>query len=156
MAGPEAYESPLADDASIDGQGILYRRINLAWVKWGEVLAGGPGLSKQAFQDYPPAKAEELGLAATGMSVGSSDVLEDAGLDPLKMLDGFDDSYGLVGLSVTDVRSVTPSVGIILIPTDSEPWHAMVFAQTYPRLKKTQSRQLHDCVTTWLRVPTRP
>jgi len=156
MAAPEGYQSPFIDDASIDANQILYRRINAIWIDWHAQLAGGPGLTRQAFQTYTAAKANDMGYPAPGMSVGSSVLLQRHGVEPVEMLAVHGDSYGLVGLSVERIRQVSPSLGIVSMPTDTEPWHAMVFPETRATFNKPQSGQLRDCVVELLAIPAEP
>lgn len=149
------YQSPYDDEPSIVDGDFLYRCVHPSYIDWDRTLADGPAVSKQVFQDYSSVRALELGYPAPGMSVTLARLLEERGHTFRKLLDLFDDSWGIVELSVRAVRRLEPRVGITLAPTEAEPWHAMIFSMTQQRLNKRQQDLLRDTVTRWSYVPPR-
>jgi hypothetical protein len=117
---------PYSDDLDLDDDAILLRRIRPDWVRWEETGATGqwPRITSQACQDYSEAMAARLGCPAPAMSVGLLAVLEAAGKDSTELLIGYA-GYGIATVTVAQVRGL--GQGIALWPTDSEPWHALVF-----------------------------
>lgn len=120
------------DPDGVPDSTVLFRRTS--WEKIGG-RRGEPGSSfwgvtPNFFTDAPIQEAIRLGFARTCMSVGVSTVLGD---EPEKMLTRFPD-MGLVAVTAGQLRSLqkgdgTPCPqGIMLAPTQEEPWHAVVFA----------------------------
>jgi hypothetical protein len=128
----------LVDDPSaLPNEVVLFRRTS--WDKIGgiEKYPVGPcdRLSANFFSDLSYETAQAHGFAEACMSVGASNVLERLNLDASAMLADFA-GCGLVAVTAGDLRglckhdgSAWPQ-GLMLAPTDREPWHAVVFDQT--------------------------
>lgn len=124
---------PFVDDRNgVPDDALLYRRVS-----WGSI--GGrcpPGqlaeLSGNCFRDYPDAQARALGYPGPCMSVGVGTVLQARGLQPEAMLVGHA-GYGLAVVRAGDLRRLCRfdgtacEQGVMLSPTDEEPWHGVVF-----------------------------
>jgi len=123
---PGDWASPYSDDATIEDDDVLYRRIKLPdWVRSNELGSGGrPQIRSIAFQDFTDAMASKWGLPAPAMSVGLGSVITANGRDASVMIEHHE-GYGVASLRARDVRQFDQ--GIQRYPTDSEPWHAIVF-----------------------------
>jgi hypothetical protein len=127
----EVFEDDLV---GVPDEAVLYRRVD--WDKIGGKAKYPPGeigkINSNCFTDYPAEKATDLGYPGPCMSVGVSTVLQDYEHEPSKMLEGFSD-YGLACVTAGDLRKLTRGdgeprpQGIMLSPTDDEPWHGVVF-----------------------------
>jgi hypothetical protein len=89
------------------------------------------------------------------MSVGVSTVLAEEGLSPEKMLEGYP-GYGLAYFSAGDVRRLTKAdgttpcpQGVMLAPTEAEPWHGVVFDLSGTRRGKAAKNAIAR-IATWL------
>jgi hypothetical protein len=129
---------PLLDDPAIPDDTFVYRRVGWDHVGGQARFAIGQtaSLSANAFRDYPMSKAEELGFAGPCMSVGLGHVIAEAGVSPAEaMLSGYT-GYGLSACLVGTLRSLTRLdgtgcvQGLLCAPTESEPWHGVVFDVT--------------------------
>lgn len=149
------YDSPYADDYSIGAADRVYRCVYPAYIDWTGELAGGPAISKQVFQDYTESMARDQGYPSPGLSVAVAKVLDESGQPVTRLLDRFTEAYGIVELSVAEVRRIEPRIGIVMAPTADEPWHAMLFSMIQPRLNKRQQDLLRRAVTRWCHVPRR-
>jgi hypothetical protein len=114
---PDDWASPYNDDATIEEEELLYRRIKLPdWVRPNELDSDGrPRIRSVAFQDFTEALAFKWGLAS---------VLAAHGRDASALIE-HRVGYGVAGLRASDVRQFQQ--GIQRHPTDNEPWHAIVF-----------------------------
>jgi hypothetical protein len=124
----------LDDPQGVPDNVVLYRRTT--WDK----IGGRPQsdgtesykVSPNFFTDAPPSEAARYGLARVCMSVGVSTVVGD---HPEQMLEAYP-TMGLVSIRAGALRSLrkgdgTPCPqGIMLYPTEEEPWHAVVFDLT--------------------------
>ena len=122
------------DPQAVPDNVVLYRRTT--WDK----IGGRPTsegiesskISANFFTDAPASEAARYGLARLCMSVGVSTVL---GNRPERMLEGYP-GMGLVSAKAGALRSLTKGdgtpcpQGIMLYPTEEEPWHAVVFDLT--------------------------
>lgn len=146
------FESPYTDERnSIPEDALLYRRIYGEFIDWSSVDAEGrPRLTGQAFQDYSLQAAQRLGLPAPCMSVALGLILEEHGLPPEKVLEGYDDTYGLAVLTAGDARSLYQ--GVMTKPTTDEPWHAIVFSINSSKKNKTVRSALAEKAQ-WVHVP---
>ncbi len=84
------------------------------------------------------------------MSIGLGTVLTQLGVSPMKMLDGFDATYGLAVLRAGAVRE--KHQGIFSRPTAEEPWHGVVFC-TDPSIKKKTLHSMLAEIAKWYHVP---
>jgi len=125
----------LVDDPhGVPNSTVLYRRTTWDKIggKRGEPGTDFWGLTPNFFTDAPPHEAARLGFARVSMSVGVAALLDG---EPEKMLAGFPD-MGLASITAEYLRNLkkgdgTPCPqGIMLAPTASEPWHAVVFDLT--------------------------
>lgn len=132
---PDATVTEFRDDINgVPNDVILFRRVD--WDKLGgkaRVPVGDtPALGGNAFTDQPELKAREYGLPGPCMSIGVGHVLERLGYSPDELLKNFD-GYGLAQVRAGDLRSLTRAdgtpcpQGIMLVPTEAEPWHGVVF-----------------------------
>jgi hypothetical protein len=122
------------DPVGVPDDTILYRRVD--WDKIGgrgKYAAGEVGkLNANAFTDYDAARAATFGYAGPCMSVAASTVLAKLGKDPDVLLERFP-GYGLARMRASDLRHLVRGdgmecpQGIMLAPTEAEPWHAVVF-----------------------------
>jgi len=125
----------LVDDlVGIPDDTVVYRRVD--WDRVGGIsrcLVGGtPSLNGNCFADYPVSKAREYGLADACTSVAVGAALNASGIHTSSLLDQYP-GYGLARLRVAELRvlkrgngTACPQ-GIMLFPTDDEPWHGVVF-----------------------------
>jgi hypothetical protein len=126
-----AFEDDLV---RIPDEVILYRRID--WDKIGGrdscPLGQAGKLNGNSFRDYPADKALTMGYPGPCMSVGVGSVLISNGRESTELLEGFD-GYGLARIVAGDLRKLARvngdqcPQGIMLAPTDTEPWHGIVF-----------------------------
>lgn len=132
---PNQYESPYVDDVSLPLGLIVYRAVNPTFVDWLALdTTGNPRMNSNVFGDYSAAKAAELGYPGPAMSVCTDDILTSENQPITRVLDRFDDNYGIAEFTVASLRSVTPPLGMCRDPKPQAPWHALVFATTRPRL----------------------
>lgn len=131
---PMRVDSFADDLAAVPDDAVLYRRV--AWDRIGgqsnyEMGAAGR-LNGNCFTDYPEERAREMGYPGRCMSVGVGPVLEEHGFGPEKMLENYPDQ-GLAWALAADLRKLEKASGdpcpqgIMLVPTDDEPWHGVVF-----------------------------
>jgi hypothetical protein len=131
----EELGSFIDDRAKVPDDTVFYRR-----VAWDHV--GGPDrcplgesaqLTGNCFRDYKEEKAREMGYPGACMSVGAGNVLTCLGIDPMVMVSGIHQGYGLAAVTGGDLRGLVRASGaacrqgVMLWPTDKEPWHAVVF-----------------------------
>jgi hypothetical protein len=119
---------------TIPDEVLLFRRVD--WDKIGGRSAAPSGvpakLNGNCFTDYPEARAREKGLPGPCMSVGVASVLDQYRFGPDKLLEEFDEC-GIAVVRAGDLRQLkrvdgTPCPqGIMLNPTEKEPWHGVVF-----------------------------
>jgi len=132
----------LEDDAdAVPDEAILFRRV--AWDKIGGRGKCPPGatgrLNANCFTDWPQEAAAKAGFPRPCMSVGVSTVLEELGYPPEKMLEDYPEC-GLACVNAGALRNLTRAdgstrcpQGIMLAPTEKEPWHGVVFDLTSER-----------------------
>jgi hypothetical protein len=133
----ERFAEFVDDPDGIPDEAILYRRVD--WDKIGGIARAvsgvEPSLNGNCFSDYPESEAGNLGFPGPCMSVGVSMVLDQLELPVGRLLQGFE-GYGLASMRAGDLRVLkradgTPCPhGVMLAPTDSEPWHGIVFDET--------------------------
>ena len=124
----------LDDLVGVPDDTVLYRRTD-----WGKI-GGRPAepdiesfdVTKNFFTDAPQSLADRYELERVCMSVGVSSVL---GAEPERMLAKWP-GFGLVSMTAGELRGLkkgdgTPvPQGVMLFPTEDEPWHAVVFTLT--------------------------
>lgn len=125
------------DPENIPDHTLLYRRTT--WAKLNPKQPGHAGdpcceITPNFFTDAPLEEAFRFGFNRPCMSVGTSLVLGD---EPERMLETFP-QMGLVVLSAGALRALEKGdgpcpQGIMLAPTDDEPWHAVVFDINSPK-----------------------
>lgn len=126
---------PLVDDQhQIPDEALLYRRID--WDMVGGRLkcpvGETPMLSGNCFSDRNAEWALKRGLAGACMSVGVGTVLRAKGHLPSVVLGG-KLKYGLAVIRAGDLRNLKRKSGalcpqgVMLYPTEDEPWHGVVF-----------------------------
>jgi hypothetical protein len=131
------------DRANIPDEVILYRRVD--WDRIGgrdRCPHGQTGkLNGNSFTDYQADRALRMGYPGPCMSIGVGTVLTSYGYEPVKLLDELSD-YGLARIAAGDLRKLTRingdpcPQGLMLVPTEAEPWHGIVFDLTErPRTK---------------------
>jgi hypothetical protein len=143
------------DENIIPSEAVLYRRVT--WDKIGgrdRCPSGMAGtINANCFTDYPSERALELGYAGPCMSIGISTVLKSSGFTPDKMLEGYE-GYGLAQVTASEIRSLIRGdgspcpQGIMLVETDMEPWHGIVFDLT-DRPRKAGARKAMARVASW-------
>lgn len=124
----------LDDVEGVPGDALLYRRI--VWSKIGGrthyVSGDTPSLNGNCFTDWPAAKALDEGFPGPCMSVGVSTVLDELGCTANEILAAYPEC-GLACVRAADLRGLTKAdgaacpQGIMLAPTEKEPWHGVVF-----------------------------
>ncbi|MGH9893857.1 MAG: hypothetical protein ACREA0_18105 [bacterium] len=148
---PPAYVSPFSDDAQIADDDLLYRRISRLWIDWSPVKdSGQPRIRRAAFQDFKEAEAQARGLPGACMSVGVASVLQQNGREPMDLLEGWGEGYGLASLLVRDVRA--RKQGVTMSPTPDEPWHGIVFSMEGPKRTGSMEKGLAE-VARWVHIP---
>ncbi len=154
MGEQQPPENAYSDDhAAAPDDAALYRRINPDWVNWDELdTHGRPTVTSQAFQDCTAETVARLRIPAPGMSIGIALVLEALGFGPERMLEAVDGRYGLVALEAAAIRRLEQ--GIQGWPTETEPWHGIVFQRTGTRRSKATRAAMAD-MATWVIVPKR-
>jgi hypothetical protein len=127
---------PFVDDrAGIPDDTVLYRRITWNFLGGREKYPPGAEarLNGNCFRDYKEEKARALGYPGACMSVGAHTVFQQLGIDPKVMISGPYEGYGLAAVTAQDLRNLVRSngmacpQGVMLRPTEEEPWHAVVF-----------------------------
>jgi hypothetical protein len=140
----------------------LFRRIVPKFVKWvGVSDQDKPPVPSQGFQDYPADIAREnFGLPGSCMSVALAEVLSKHGFDASKVIEDFP-GYGIATFTAGAMRTLSGPAGVdwtqgvMLNPTDAEPWHAVVFCNNGGR--KTNGIQTAiRVVASWVAAPVRP
>ena len=107
---------------------VVYRAVPPFYVKWtSEDGHSVPLLRSQAFQTVSPTWAAEHDYLAPAMSVALSHLLEREGQPPDRVLDGKPAGSGIASFTVGDLQALRPRLGVVEDPTDSEPWHGLVF-----------------------------
>jgi hypothetical protein len=163
MAPPEEYSSPYEDNTeAIPDGGIVYRRVTPDNIDWSHTTDGStrdkgadlpPRLKSGACQDYGEVKAAELGYPGPAMSVASAAKLEESGLGPEQLVAGYGASYGVVAFTAADLR--VEQQGIMLWPTEKEPWHSIVFSMVQKKKSGGVQSRL-AAVAAWVIVPPEP
>lgn len=140
----------LVDDPErIPDDSVLYRRTT--WDK----IGGRPSapnqeskkISPNFFTDAPEAEAARFGFDRVCMSVGVSTLLTDP---PAQMLSGFA-GMGLVSVTAGQLRNLTKGdgtpcpQGVMLAPTDAEPWHAVVFGLSEAKRSAAAAKAVARC-----------
>ncbi|SRR6266511_1051739 len=128
------YAEFVDDVEAIPDDAVLYRRV--PWDMIGGKAKCPRGaratLNENCFTDWPDAKARQVGLPGPCMSVGVSVVLDQHNKPAATVLDSYTD-FGLAWVRAGDLRRLeradgTPCPqGIMLCPTEREPWHGVVF-----------------------------
>jgi hypothetical protein len=131
---PQALTELRDDPITVPDNAILYRRV--VWSKIGGREKCPPGdvarLNGNCFTDWPEEEAAKAGFAGPCMSVGVSTVLESLGYEPDRLLDGYP-GCGLACVVAGVLRNLTRAdgspcpQGVMLAPTEREPWHGVVF-----------------------------
>jgi hypothetical protein len=150
MAAP--YISPYEDEPeAIPDDALLYRRIQGRWIDWATRDPDNrPRLTGGAFQDASRKLCEQWGYPGRAMSVGLSLILEGLGFGPEKMLESIAEGVGLAALRAGDVRFLHQ--GVTRRPTDSEPWHGLIFSKLSPQKNDTTQSDL-AARAVWVIVP---
>lgn len=123
------------DVEGVPDDAVLYRRVD--WDKVGgrdRCLPGAQAsLTANCFRDYPDDRAVAMGYPGPCMSVAAGNLLPAEG--PSVLLAGYP-AYGLAAVTAGALRQLTRASGdpcpqgVMLAPTASEPWHAVVFDLT--------------------------
>jgi len=140
------YEEFHDDVESVPDDVLLFRRVD--WDKIGGKSRSPKGVHAQlngnCFTDWPDQKAREAGYPGPCMSVGVSIVLDQHGRHPSAMLEDLSE-YGLAFVTAGALRNLVRAdgtacpQGIMLCPTEREPWHGVVFdLESRPRPKSVQ------------------
>jgi len=146
----DAEPRPLVDDrVNIPDDTLLYRRVpwDLVGGKAKCPLGESPSLSGNAFRDWSAELARSRGYAGPCMSVGVGTMLN----DPQQMLGEERQGYGVAVVRAGDMRTLTrrngttqEPQGIMLSPTDAEPWHGVVFCLDGSRRKDPVCAAISD------------
>jgi hypothetical protein len=140
--------------ATIPDDALLYRRTIPRFVDWSDLDAtGAPRLTSGCFQYLGDDEARKRGYPGPAMSIGLGTVLAQLGESPMKMLEGFEPTYGLAILRAGAVREKRQ--GIFARPTEQEPWHGVVFCKDDSLKRKTIHAMLAE-IAAWYHVPARP
>lgn len=152
---------PFFDDASINDDEALFRRIRPDIVNWDLAEQGVPPIPRQGFQDYSESKARlEYNLPGACMSVDRDRVLVEHGCTSEDLIDGFH-FYGVVSLEAGAVRNLTGtkgedySQGVMANPLPGKPWHAVIFSRAGGKKSKGIENALAR-LATWVILPRRP
>lgn len=137
------FEELVDDREAIPDDVVLYRRVD--WDKIGGKGKYAPGevgrLNKNCFTDQGAEVAAEHGLPGPCMSVAAGNHLPDD-YPPERLLDSWP-GYGLASFTARDVRNLSRAdgspcpQGVMLAPTEAEPWHAVVFDLADPDAKRS-------------------
>jgi hypothetical protein len=151
---PPPYESLFRDDPEILDDDVLYRRISDMWIDWSTLDdLDRPRIRRAAFQDFSKAEANRRGLPRACMSVAVRSVLSEHGQDPIDLLQGWGEAYGLASISVREVRA--REQGAMMSPTPEEPWHGVVFSKVGPKRTGAMEKGLAG-VAQWVHIPDPP
>jgi hypothetical protein len=131
----QRYILDFADDqVGVPDEALLYRRVD--WDKIGgrsRCPVGETGkINGNCFTDYPLDRATAMGYPGPCMSVGVDVVLKEHGQKAAKLLEKCE-GYGLACVTAGDLRRLTRPdgspcpQGVMLSPTEVEPWHGVVF-----------------------------
>ena len=156
MAG-QPYQSPFLDAIEeVPDIEWLFRRVFPDFIDWANRDADGrPRVKSGAFQDYSDKRAAELGYEAPAMSVAVRSIVLANDLQPSHLLSAYPGSYGLVAITAAEARAVMQ--GVMLRPTELEPWHAIVFDTTARKRRPMAQSELAICATNrWIIVPPDP
>ena len=152
MTAP-SWESPF-EDHDLDFDTLVYRAVNPRFVNWEDL--DGRGFPKMAtsqiFQHMSEAQAKAYNYEASAMSVALSNLLEENGERPERVLDGNKSDWGIAAFSVGALRDVRPRLGVCEDPITDAPWHGLVFAKTRPKMKRPESQGLL-AIATLVRSP---
>jgi hypothetical protein len=131
---PSRLDSFRDDLTEVPDDAVVYRRV--AWDRIGGRTSCAVGdtacLNANCFSDYPKDRAQEMGYPGRCMSVGVGIVLEEHDFGPEKMLEDFPED-GLALIFASDLRKLERAngepcpQGLMLAPTEDEPWHGVVF-----------------------------
>ena len=150
MTAQDPIDAFVDDATTIPDDAVVFRRIHPDFIDWSVIDdLGRPRLTSQGFQDYPADMARaEFGLPGACMSVGVEAVLVSHGHGPSKMLEDYDDRYGVARLRAGDLRTLTRddgatiAQGVMPNPTPAEPWHSVVFSQHAEKKNKTVQKKI--------------
>ena len=130
----------LVDDLAIPDDAVLLRRVT--WNQGGGIDKYNVGqtfeLTVNCFRDQREDVAAAYGLGGPCMSVGYASILKELGFRTSRMVKDFD-GFGLVSLEVGHLRNLATASGtpvpqgVMLCPTEAEPWHAVVFDINGPK-----------------------
>jgi hypothetical protein len=134
---------------------LLYRRI--AWDMIGGRARVAPGeiaqLSGNCFRDYSEEKAQAMGYPGPCMSFAVGTVLAERRIAPEALLEQYP-GYGLAVVEAGALRELTTGSGlscpqgIMLAPTELEPWHGVVFDKTQ-RLRSDKACKAIKTAAEW-------
>lgn len=123
----------------------MFRAVNPLNVDWENLDEGGyPALQSNVFQHMSEKVSIERGYPSPAMSVVLSHVLDLYDEPKECVLDRFTSDWGIASITVGEIRSVNPGVGVCENPVDDAPWHGLVFALTRKMMKKPESGGLRD------------
>jgi hypothetical protein len=97
-------------------------------------------------------RAKASGYQQPAMSVALSDILDDLGEAPERVLDDFSSTWGIAAFKAGDLRQLQPPVGICRDPLKGAPWHGLVFGKTRA-VFKTEKMAIRG-IATLTRLPT--
>jgi hypothetical protein len=155
------YGSFRDDTERIPNEATLLRRIFPRFVEWSGVgEAEKPDLPRQGFQDYPEDVAQqEFNLPGACMSVAVEEMLAEAGYDASKIIEDYP-GYGVAAVSAGAVRTLEGpdsknwAQGVMWNPTDSEPWHAVVYCKVAEKKTRGMENALR-LQASWRIVPAK-
>jgi hypothetical protein len=134
---PVTYEEFYDEVETIPDETVLYRRVD--WNKIGGMERSPKGveagLNDNCFTDWSEVNARQVGMPGPCMSVGLSTILELHGKTPAAMIEDRPGD-GVARMTAGALRALKRAdgspcpQGIMLCPTEREPWHGVVFDLT--------------------------
>lgn len=149
------------DEPSLLGDEVLYRAVDPGYIdNWSSAPANLPGIPSRAWQDQKEEVAAGWGLRPCA-SVAVASLLTTHGSNVETWLEAFfRPSYGVIETTVGEMRSAKSMQGILvpqgvmLHPTDEQPWHAVVWSLKGSKRSKGEMKAL-VFASRWHRHPRR-
>lgn len=143
-----------------DPTGVSNDDIVLRLVPGGTIDDGPPPFPRSnAFEDRSAESAATFKLGGACMSVALKSVWLEKSGKISDLLEGFDDGYGIVELSVKGLRDLQRATGVeqpqglMLDPVDGKPWHAVVWDMSGTRRPTAGKKAIASMCGGWLHLP---
>lgn len=147
------------DDASIADSDVLYRAVPPVLIDGCSSFSGRDDeIPSRTWQDQKEDEAAKWGLMPCA-SVAVARLLIDHGCEMQSWLAKFFSSdHGVVETTAGEARQATSSTsqsvpqGVMLHPTDEQPWHAVIWSKRGVKRNKTEMKAL-VLTSRWVRLP---